>query len=198
MMAREAGRAVAGKVPRLAARQKPGMTAGLSPSGETLTAQIGNLSPSPSWGNSCAPCRAFYPTAYGGGRTKLPAGAHPYGTIWPDGLIDIGQSQCSPVQVALAPVARGRERLACRPRVGRRRRQSPYLNTTASHGDHRPRHDRYVSGTRIDFDRPSGNRPTDRDGGSDRTRLTRTQAYPPMKGPWQVSRLRAGQPRALS
>jgi hypothetical protein len=110
----------------------------------------------------------------------------------------VGQSQCSPVQVALAPVARGRERLACRPRVGRRRRQSPYLNTTASHGDHRPRHDRYVSGTRIDFDRPSGNRPTDRDGGSDRTRLTRTQAYPPMKGPWQVSRLRAGQPRALS
>jgi hypothetical protein len=50
-----------------------------------------------------------------------------------------------------------------------------YLSTTASHGDHRPRHDRCVSGTKLGFDRPSGNRPTDRGGGSDRTRPTRTQ-----------------------
>jgi hypothetical protein len=48
--------------------------------------------------------------------------------------------------------------------------------TTACHWDQARLHGPCVSGTRLHFDRPSGSGQTGRDGRSDRSRLTRTQA----------------------
>ena len=48
--------------------------------------------------------------------------------------------------------------------------------TTTSHWDQEWLHGPCGPGTSLDFDRPRRNGPKDRDDGSDRSRLTRTQA----------------------